>query len=282
MKRFDRIKLQFTRNWKFPGKERLSGWFKPSKQLRFSLKNGIIWLNEEDIAINANADNYIEWCIISGGTYEDEIGKLIKISLKPGYIALDIGANIGLHSLRMSRSVGESGKVYAFEPLLYLQEKFVKNMHLNHAENITLLPFALSDIASETNFKINKNAWNQGTFNLSDVNTGNDIQKVIIKIADDIDEIKDLPRLDMVKIDVEGFEFNVIKGLTRTLQKHKPRIIFEYDSNYWLKAGKNINDCFSFLQSLNYKFYQVTQVGCEYIDNSNTIESGNIFCINEK
>src|SRR5471030_55574 len=105
MKRNDRIKLSFIRNWNLPGKERLAHWFKPSVALKSGLKDGIVWLNTEDIAIYTTADNYIEWTILSTGTYEDEIGKLIRISLNPGDTALDIGANIGLQSIRMSQCV---------------------------------------------------------------------------------------------------------------------------------------------------------------------------------
>src|SRR3954470_11688360 len=117
MKRSDRIKLNFIRNWALPGKERLSHFFAPSQELKDSIKNGIVWLNNEDIAIYTTADNYIEWTILSSGTYEDEINKLIRISVKPGDVCLDIGGNIGLQSIRMAQCVGDGGKVYAFEPL---------------------------------------------------------------------------------------------------------------------------------------------------------------------
>src|SRR5476651_1438788 len=106
MKRSDRIKLNFIRNWRLPGRERLANWFKPSIQLKAKLNNGIVWLADEDIAIYTTADNYIEWTILTTGTYEDEISKLIRISLKIGGVALDIGGNIGLQSIRMSQCAG--------------------------------------------------------------------------------------------------------------------------------------------------------------------------------
>ncbi|MFD2864308.1 FkbM family methyltransferase [Mucilaginibacter antarcticus] len=279
MNRKDRIKLSFTRNWKLPGKERLAAWLKPSARSYGMLKNNITWLTDEPIAIYTSADNYIEWCILSQGTYEDEIGKLIQISLKPGYIALDIGANIGLQSLRMSLAVGAHGKVLAFEPLQYLQEKFSKNTQLNRVDNVTLFPFALADAAAEEDFKINTNSWNQGTFTLSDKVSGDETQRVVIKVADDLNEVKALDRLDLIKIDVEGFEYNVLRGLNQTLKQHKPRILFEYDENYWLRAGSTMADCYQFLQALNYRFYQVSSVGCTPIANVAEVKSGNIFCL---
>jgi FkbM family methyltransferase len=279
MKRKDRIKLDFTRNWKLPGKERLSNWLKPSKDLKSKLKNGITWLSHEDIAIFTTADNYIEWSLLSTGTYEDEINKLIRISLKPGHIALDIGANIGLQSIRMAQCVGNSGHVYSFEPLNYLQKKLKRNIGLNKLENVTLLPFALSDQAGETTYTIDETNWNQGTFNLNNKNSGSKAQQIIVKVADQLTEIRTLSRLDLVKIDVEGFEFHVLKGLEATLKKHLPRIIFEYDSNYWDNNGHHISDCSDFLKGLGYQLYQITSVGCELISDTKNIHSGNLFCI---
>jgi FkbM family methyltransferase len=279
MKRIDRIKLDFTRNWKLPGKERLSRWLSPSKELKANIKNGIVWLSDEDIAIYTSADSYIEWTILSTGTYEDEINKLIRISLKNGGNALDIGGNIGLQSIRMSQCAGDMGKVYAFEPLAHLQEKFTRNILLNKANNVTLLPYALSDQEGEADFVVDKTQWNQGTFSLAGSNNGSEKQHVIIKIGDALPEIQNLTSLDLIKIDVEGFEYQVLQGLGQTIKKHKPRIIFEYDSNYWLKTGQNITDCYNFLSTMAYEFYQITPVGCELIKEVGNIDSGNLFCM---
>jgi len=279
MKRSDRIKLNFTRNWRLPGRERLSRWLKPSAQLKANISEGIVWLADEDIAIYTSADNYIEWTILSTGTYEDEINKLIKISLNPGDVALDIGANIGLQSIRMSRSVGDQGKVYAFEPLTHLQEKFCNNAKLNKANNIKLFPFALSNAESEADFTINKTNWNQGTFSIGTTHSGSEIQHVFIKVADVIPEIVSLTRLDLIKIDVEGFEYQVLLGLKQALEKHRPRIIFEYDYNYWQSNGQQIADCFVFLTDIGYIVYQVTPAGCELIRTPGAAVGGNLFCI---
>jgi len=278
MKRSDKIKLNFTRNWKFPGRERLSGLLKPSTHIKEDMSGGIVWLTDEDIAIYANADSYIESTILSTGTYENEINKLIRISLQPGACALDIGANIGLQSLRMAACVGAKGKVYAFEPLFHLQEKFNANMALNRAKNVTLFPFALSNVRSEADFKVNKSSWNQGTFSISGNSQGNETQHVKIEVADEIPELNELEKLDLVKIDVEGFEFPVLLGLKKILETHRPRIIFEYDQNYWQSNSLSFGDCFGFLSSMGYAIYQITPVGCEPVREPYSVSSGNLFC----
>lgn len=278
MKRSDRIKLNFTRNWALPGKERLSRFLAPSAQLKSTIKDGIVWLNNEDIAIYTTADNYIEWTILSTGTYEDEINKLIRISAQPGDTCLDIGGNIGLQSIRMAQCVGNTGRVFAFEPLNHLQKKLKNNLALNRIANVTLFPFALSDEESEAEFNIDEHAWNQGTFSLNNA-MGAGKQRVQVKIADNMPDIKSLPAIHLIKIDVEGFEFHVLRGLKATIEKHKPRIIFEYDANYWRATGQNITSCFAYLKSFNYQLYQVSSMGCELISDANTVSGGNLFCI---
>lgn len=280
MKRSDRIKLNITRGWNLPGKERLSSILNSSYKDR-SAKGAITWLVNEDIAIYCNADNYIEWSILSNGTYEDEIGKLIHISLRNGDAALDIGGNIGLQSIRMSQCVGLAGQVYAFEPLNYLQEKFKKNIALNRADNVTLFPFALSDMEGSSEFNINPENWNQGTFSLLHNEASGKKQVVNIKVADQLPELTALPALSLVKIDVEGFEYQVLRGMKNLLQQHKPRIIFEYDAGYWNKTGQDIKSCYQFLDGLGYTLYQINKLGCEFIRAADEIESGNLFCITQ-
>ena len=219
MKRADRVKLSITRNWNLPGTERLSRWIKPSDEIKVTLKNGVTWLKDEDIAIYTSADSYIEYAILSTGTYENEISKLIKISVKPGFVALDIGGNIGIQSVRMSQCAGPLGKVYSFEPLGYLQVKFKKNIALNNCENVTLFPLALSDADGELTVNIDEHNWNQGTFSLQHNDRGSVAQKIAVKAGDNMAEIQNLDRLDLIKIDVEGFEYQVLRGLKETFKK---------------------------------------------------------------
>ena len=282
MKRSDRVRLNFTRNWKLPGKERFSQWFKPSGEANKNFSGGIVWLTDEDIAIYTTADNFIEQTILTTGTYEDEINKPIRLSLKPGNVAIDIGANIGLQSLRMSQCVGPQGLVIAFEPLEYLRNKFNRNMALNKVSNVKLMPYALSDQERSAEFKINPGTWNQGAFSIAGKDDGTDMQKVDIKVGDDLLEIQSLTRLDLIKIDVEGFEFQVMKGLKATLEKFRPRIIFEYDVKYWPANGQSISECFDFLRKLDYRVYQVNPACSELKNSAAEIEDGNVFCINNQ
>jgi hypothetical protein len=70
-----------------------------------------------------------------------------------------------------------------------------------------------------------------------------------------------------------------LRGLKETIQKHRPRLIFEYDENYWQKTGQQIAGCFALLQGMNYTLYQVTAVGCVLLTDAGQAEGGNLFCI---
>ena len=150
-------------------------------------------------------------------------------------------------------------------------------MLLNKIANVTLFPFALADVDGEGEFTVDEQSWNQGDFSLLSKSEGGETQHVSIKAGDNIPEIQNLNSLDLIKVDVEGFEYQVLLGLRQTLEKHKPRIIFEYDTNYWPR-GKII-ECYSFLKSLNYSLYQITPVCCELINDAGSIAGGNLFCV---
>lgn len=281
MNRKDKIKLAFSRNWKFPGQKRLLNFLKPSTELKRNLENGITWLDDEPVAIYTSADNFIECSILIEGNYEREINRIFSISLKEGDIAIDIGANIGLHSLRMAGYTGKTGYVLCYEPLEYLQRKILKNIQLNSFSNIHLFPFALSDKDADKVFPMDEKIWNQGNFSIGPNEQGTQSQLVKIKIADHLPEINQLNSLQLIKIDVEGFELNVLKGLKNTISKFRPRIIFEYNEYHWKENNQSISDCYNFLKEYNYSLYQIYVAGCELISDQNPIKSGNIFCIPE-
>jgi len=279
VKRSDRIKLNFSRNWHLPGKERIAGWLKLSSNAQDHLKDGIIWLRDENIALYSSADNYIENTILRTGTYESEIGKLIYSLLKKGDITIDIGANIGLQSLRMALSVGTEGQVLAFEPLTYLQQKLSRNILLNGVTNISVLPVALSNTECVKAFSICSDVWNQGTFSLRQETNEENKQEVIIKKGDDLPEINALKKIHLIKIDVEGFEFAVMQGLKNRIGEHRPKIIFEYDAHYWHLSNSNIAACYDFLLQMDYTLYQIREANAEIIRSASSIENGNVLCI---
>lgn len=178
-----------------------------------------------DIAYTLYSKQPLIWL---GDGFESETILLIKKFVKKGDIVFDIGANIGMYSILLSRIIGNTGKVYAFEPdpttAYYLNE----NLRLNNCQNVVVLQIALS----EENGKIilNKPDGSGDSFNyISKIEDENQKNKAIEAIRlDDFLIANKIDRIDFVKMDIEGAELLCMKGANEImLAKLRPVIVTE-------------------------------------------------------
>lgn len=277
MSKLSRIKLGISRNWSLPGKERLASWLIQQDREQGTLPfEGITWLKNEPIALHISTGSYIEWKILAEGTYEPATGNLISLSLRPGFVAMDIGANIGVHTLRMARAVGESGRVISFEPMPHLQNKLQANIRLNRLESIVeTIAVAVSDAAGETKMSGSEDTFNQGTGRMDD--QGGTTVEVIT--GDSKVQELGLTQLDLIKIDIEGYEMKAIQGLAESIARFKPRLLVEYDQTYWEKCGSSWTEFKSFLEKNNYQLYKIEEFTLTKILSTPETSSCNVFCI---
>jgi FkbM family methyltransferase len=150
--------------------------------------------------------------------WEAHITHQIAINLRPGDVFVDIGANVGIMSFHAARAVGSSGKVIAFEPNPDNIQHFLRGVLLNEFKHVTLFPLAAS---AETGiFAI------QGNSNtcLSRANVGGRLVQSVR--ADTL--LGDEPRVDFIKLDIEGHEPHALVGLTETLKRHRPLLLCEF------------------------------------------------------
>jgi FkbM family methyltransferase len=188
--------------------------------------------------------------------YEPDMVAVIQEFCRPGFTVLDIGANVGAHTLRLLRTVGDKGKVYAFEPTDYAYNKLIGNISLNRYKNITPVKMVLSD----------KNALRQKiNFRSSWPTKGKPLEQeseVDFIRLDDWCERENILNVDLIKLDVDGNEYNVIKGAGSMLTKWHPLILMEA----W---GPNFSDesrnPFILLKNYGYRFYN-TNTRDEYIN----------------
>lgn len=178
--------------------------------------------------------------------FERDLVEAIERSCKKGNIILDIGANIGAHTLRFGKIVGTIGRVYAFEPTDYAFKKLVTNVSLNPELKIECYQLALSD-TNECNREINfRSSWS--TFGKrKDYSCKVDFQKL-----DDWIKEKNIYHIDIIKLDVDGNEYRVLKGAEQFLGKNKPNIFMEVWGPNFENDQKNP---FILLQQLGYQFY---------------------------
>ncbi len=231
---------------------------------------------EGNFQINCDTETWIGAKIVYTGDYEPTLKKTFKEVIKKGDTILDIGANIGFHTLYFAELTGETGKVIAFEPVPTNFAKLTYNVGLNTFKNIELRNIALGNKAENISIKADINSNNPGAYHLFD--REGDVL-INCQIGDEL--IKDQP-IDFIKIDVEGYESFVIDGLTQTIKKNKPIIVFEYDSSYHLRTGLPHDFIFNLLVPFNYTFFAISIRGLIEIENVSEIKSSNILAIVKK
>lgn len=180
------------------------------------------------------------------GEYEPEISFLIRSLVREDDIVLDIGANVGLHSVAFARAVPK-GHVYAFEPVAEMAERLSRNCALNGITNVTLVPCALG-AANET-VEMDVNVAGEGMEGTSTIAGSIHVERhperyakrpVPVRRLDDlIEELEVRGRIGFVKIDTEGFETMVIEGALNTLRRHRPAMIVEAHSRRLAAAGRS-------------------------------------------
>jgi FkbM family methyltransferase len=161
-----------------------------------------------------NSDNVIGYVLSIGNVWEEFMHKYFKKYSDMNKIALDVGANIGTHSVVLSKYYK---KVFAFEPLFY--ELLEKNLELNNINNVDVLPFGLSDKKSKSFIK--RDNVNPGASYIDSENGSESID------LNSLDNLAFENPICFMKIDVEGHELEVINGAKNTILKNKPVIIIE-------------------------------------------------------
>ena len=167
-------------------------------------------------------------------------------------IALDIGANIGNHSLFFSNYFN---KVYSFEPNPITYDVLSINCKYSAPKkNIIPYNFGLSDSVTELPFMIDRS--NIGGSKIQSPHeraNGDETIKVQVKKVDDIEFLQNTP-ISLIKIDVEGHEFNALKGAENLINSNKPLILFEQGANEIFGGSSQVID---YLTAFNYNFYAI-------------------------
>lgn len=150
----------------------------------------------------------------------------IDLMCRPGDTVLDIGANVGDWTLSMALHVGASGRVLAFEPVPYLAETIVKTMRINRQDQVEVLNIALSNQDGMAEFSVEQG--NSGGSRLGHMNGDFSGITVPTRCLDSmLAERPEIDRIDFIKVDVEGFELQVLEGARDTLARFHPPLILE-------------------------------------------------------
>ena len=215
------------------------------------------------VKMHLDITNPYTWDLIEGKEHEDEIKEIFVKNIKKDGTVIDVGANIGEFSLIASKKIGPGGHVIAIEPLEQVLRWLKKNFELNGFTNFEILELAVGEKA--------------GTMTLYKKSDGSEIgildsaitekelvtdRKISIDTIDNIISSRNISKVDMLKVDVEGFEYEVFLGCKKSFKQNKiKKIICEIHSTYLKNKGIDEKTIYSLLEKNNFLIKNIQTSG---------------------
>jgi len=215
-----------------------------------------VWSRVPGGEVLASLDDYVGRSAFYLGELDRKITWVCSRIVRPGDVVLDIGANIGMVTVWLSQLVGPQGRVHSFEPNPLLCERLVAAIDRNGLSNVKLHAFALGPAASELSLCIPlDNAGAASLIRRADPSRSRTISVPVRRLSD-VAESEAFRQIRFIKIDVEGFEHQVLEGGRELLERVRPEsILFEMN----VPVGQRIADqpVIKLLKEYSYGFFSV-------------------------
>jgi FkbM family methyltransferase len=192
------------------------------------------------------------------GRYEPQETQIARRLLQPGMSAVDVGANWGYFTLVAAHLVGARGRVLALEPDPGLFRLLSGNASRNGLAQITCANVAAADVAGRARFvAAPSDGGNSGLARLAAANERSDFECTTAAL-DDLLREQGVEHVDLVKIDVEGAETRVLRGMLGGLRAGRYRyVLLECHPAALEAAGSSMADCLEILRSSGYRGWQI-------------------------
>ncbi len=200
------------------------------------------------------ASNY-GYRLLTQGWYEPEQSKAVEQLLRPGDIFVDVGANEGWFSLLAARTVKHEGRVFAIEPQQRLWAVLLRNLWLNKICNVTLLPYAVGSTEGTIELALHPTLNPGATTAVIDWRRRHlRRQKAALTTLDFLATAAGWRRIRMAKIDVEGYEIEVLRGADRLLAERRIEyVLIEVHPGQIRTMGRQPHEISDFLRNHGYK-----------------------------
>lgn len=171
-------------------------------------------LDKDDVAMSG---------YLALGSYEPETIRIFKESLEEGATVVDIGTNIGYYTIIAGKKVGPKGKVFGYEPNMDSFNLLQRNILINNFENITSINLALSNILGERTLYFGDN---KCTHSFADNRKTGKNEVVSTDTLDNSLKKYGSPKIDVIKMDIEGAEILALEGMAETIERSPRLTIF--------------------------------------------------------
>lgn len=216
-------------------------------------RTGSIRRTETD-GINFELDNscLMQWYVYWG--LRDKTRDSLYSMVKPGDVILDVGTNVGETLLNFARLTGPKGRVYGFEPDQRNFANVQKNIELNDFDNVRVFNLGVSDEKSTLKlFRVDPH--NRGMNRIlseAEAEEFNDFTTIEVDTLDATLAANGINKVDLVKIDIEGYEMHALRGGATLLKTQKPKLFIEVGYTRLIKNGTSPNEMVAFLHEFGY------------------------------
>lgn len=220
-------------------------------------------VERDGIAYDLDLSQGIDFAIYLANFYERGTRAALRRLVQPGSLVLDIGANIGAHTLTLAQSVGPNGRVLAFEPTDYAHGKLQRNLALNPelVKRVTAFHCFLTATDANPIPDAIYSAWplarepglhakHLGREMKTETAQARSVDSVLAELADQ--------KVALVKFDVDGFECDVLKGARTLLSEARPIFVMELAPYVLDERGASLDELISFFVPRGYRFYEET------------------------
>jgi FkbM family methyltransferase len=185
---------------------------------------------------------------------------LLRRHLRPGMTVFDLGANVGFYTEQFSRLIGSSGKVYAFEPDPFCSE--ILRDRVRRLENVQVESVALGERRGEVTLYCSNRDRAENRTHPFDPGVPAEAVRVPVRTLDGFCRSRHVTRVDAVKMDVEGDEVHVLRGMSETMARTPPAWMFiEFCPAQLRGAGSSPEEFWDLLEERGYRSYSIESGG---------------------
>jgi len=211
--------------------------------------------NYKGVFLRADIRDYVGHFLYFG--FKDEGQDVLINMAKSGSVVFDIGTNIGSTLLSFAQKVGEDGIVYGFEPDQENYKNCLENIGLNNFKNIIVENIGLGDSEGEFDLIVDTET-NRGGNRISNQTEELNSSRIKVETLTSWFKKYTISKIDLIKVDVEGYELKVLVGGKSLLDQYQPILFIELDDNNLKAVGDSAKGVILFLEELGYKIFHST------------------------
>jgi len=278
-KRFELLSWLGRRIGKPPGWERIVRWLAPPKS----------WLGVPDLGLIHDGTLFLAqpavplgWNVVLFGSYEPELRDIFRTVLRPGAVAIDVGANVGWHTLLMAKLVGDGGRVLAVEANPSVRIRLRENLSINGFRHVDVAACALAEAERTLVFHAPAaDDFDSGNGHVVTTDTELHTNSISIQARplDSFVSEAGIAPVDLIKIDVEGFEWPVLQGAEQTVARFRPHIVFEFDVAYAPRGGGGADVMADFFRRHRYRLFAVRRNWLDPVRDGTWPDCANIWAV---